>query len=697
MREVDVSTVSEPVAHRFRLEIQGLRAVAVGLVLIFHIFPTWATGGYIGVDVFFVISGYLITGILVREVVKTGRLDFLNFYERRARRLLPAASLTIVATCVSGLLFLPESRWENIGKEAIASTLYYQNFFLYFQSLDYLAADHVPSPFQHYWSLSIEEQFYLVWPMIMILGAVIARYVSMSFKTTLVAFLVVVISVSFSASLIHTPSDPGAYFLSSTRIWELGIGSIIAVCASCFLVPATVGTWLRCAGLLMILAAGFGFDTATPFPGYAALLPVLGAAFIVYPISGEMTRLDPARLLMIRPMQYLGDISYSLYLWHWPVVVVGASILGNDYGFGIGVSLLVTSIALSHFSKIYVEDRFRNRPEGTTRRRSFFMATAMLALALAAALGVRAPAMFDATFVVEVDDTYPGAAIFFGFEAPLKSAPFLPPLTVALKDNPAIYADGCHVAQSDIEPTPCWYGPEDADKVIVITGDSHAGHWVPALRKITEINNWALVTHTKSSCPFIRGNVWRRGEIYEACVLWNAKAMESIISLKPDLVVTAKISNSRIQMPDGTVNSRSAVVDGLADAWTQLGDHGIPVLAIGQTPRFDFEIPDCLGRYKNPEECSRTRNDVLSDFDPIPLAVNGTSNAVFLDMNEYLCQENICPPIIGNVLVYRDFHHLTATYSRTLAIAIVQPVMSAMGERTVEIGLTRGESGQPKK
>ncbi|PWE18699.1 hypothetical protein DDZ18_03655 [Marinicauda salina] len=687
----------------FRPDIQGLRAVAVLLVLVFHIFPERLSGGYVGVDVFFVISGFLITGILLRNVERDGRVRLINFYERRIRRLLPAASAALAISAPATIHFLPPTRWENIGWEIIASAFYFENFFLYFQSIDYLNGEYEPSPFQHYWSLSIEEQFYIFWPLFIWLTAVTARACRAPERILFFLVFSAVFAASLAISIISTPQDDGTYFLTQARAWELALGGMVAV-AHPYVKPGPfTSSALRWAGVAFILAAGFIYTEQTAFPGYAALLPTVGAALLLITPHSPLWR-DPGAMLSLPPMRYFGDISYSLYLWHWPVIIFAAAGLSSPFNLAEGLGLAVISVALAHASKFHIEDRFRDRPAGTGAARSYGVGALYLAGSCIAAATLIAPSLIAQRQAVRLSldyGDYPGAmALVDPLLDPPDATAFIPALEAALRDNPSVYADGCHVDQFSADANPCSYGESlDGGQVVALVGDSHAAQWAPALRLIAQERGYQLITHTKSACPFLRGEVVRGSERYESCTEWNDNVMDSLLALQPDLVVTAKIANTRLAVAD-PAQSDEAVVAGLSEAYARLREAGINVLAIEHTPRFDFEIPDCVATHREDlEPCVRARAAVTGTATHVAEAA-GRAGVPSVNMNDAICREETCPPVIGNVLVYRDAHHLTATYSRTLAPVLARHVVPLVepGTRidsTVSIEATAG--GQERR
>ena len=348
-------------AATFRRDIEGLRAVAIGLVLVYHAGITFVPGGFVGVDVFFVISGFLITGILVRELESTGRISLARFWARRARRLLPATGLVLVATTIGVWLLVPTTSWRTFGGDVVGAAFYVVNWVFAGRSVDYLAEGVSPSPVTHFWSLAVEEQFYVVWPLLLCLVALVMRLRrSRSVRGTMLLALGVIAVPSFLWSVWLTSSgDPAAFFVTTTRLWELALGAGVALGSRLWpRLPVRVAHALGWAGLLAVLAAALAFGSQTPWPGSAALVPTLGTAALI--VAGFRPG-GPATLLSARPMVWIGGLSYSVYLWHWPVLVLAAAVIG-DFGQKIGLVLVAASFVPAWLGHHLVENPLRFHP-----------------------------------------------------------------------------------------------------------------------------------------------------------------------------------------------------------------------------------------------------------------------------------------------------------------------------------------------
>lgn len=654
-------------AARFVPEIQGLRAIAVLAVLFYHLWPAAVPGGFVGVDVFFVISGYLITALLLREFQATGTIALRRFYARRVLRLLPAASVVLlaVAACVS---MLPPVRWHTTGIDVAASTLYVQNWWLAAQAVDYLASEHGASALQHFWSLSVEEQYYLAWPLLLLLAARLFRRAAVHGTALFTWIIGSVFVLSLAYSIAISSANPGlAYFATTTRAWELALGGLTAVwvCGRTHAVPGGAAWGL--VGVVLIAAAVLAIDTSMPFPGYVALWPTLAAAIVIAVGARPGTLLR--RVLGCAPMQYIGDLSYSLYLWHWPVIVLFREIAGGAPGIVEGIALAAISLALAHQTKTLVEDRFRFLPGLRAGWRPFaFGGTAMAACVLAAVLvwsGV-----YPSAPVARVEqEAVPEPTLAVPAAVAVSLDRIVPALAAAREDNPSVYAKNCHASPRSSKPTTCSWGPEDAPIHVLLAGDSHAAQWVPALEDIARRKGWRLTSLTKSACPFADGAVLQRnGDVYASCVSWNRAALALVLRLRPTLLVTSQAVMLKAHGTASGAASHAALSEGLASRWTTLLRAGIRVVALKDTPRMGVDVPECLGsRRGSIERCGRPRAQVLATPDPLVMAQRDTRGVSLIDLNDSLCPTAVCPPVLGEHLVWRDSHHMTATFATSLA------------------------------
>jgi peptidoglycan/LPS O-acetylase OafA/YrhL len=644
---------------QFRPEIQGLRAIAVCLVAVFHVWPSLIPGGYVGVDVFFVISGYLITGVLVREGERTGRIDLIAFYTRRARRLLPAAMLVLLLIGVLTPLCLPASQWKDSAIEVFFSTFYLENWRLAAQAVDYLAAENAPSPVQHYWSLSIEEQFYIVWPALIIAGLSATRVLGISSRALLRTLFGTIAAASLGASIWLTLTDPAsAYFVTHTRIWELSLGGLLALGAP--VIGEGVRRFLGFLGIAAILAAAFLFSTKTPFPGYAALLPTFGTVFVI--LSGQSrSPLSVFTLLRTRPFQFLGDISYSLYLWHWPLIVFFLHETGEAVDPIGGATILAASISLAAISKVYVEDRFRSPQVSQPLRRLAELLACLIVVPIVAFSTVYAGAAQETVSVAANPGDYPGAAsLFNGAPVPVVAV-FAPPLAT-IKWDRSSGTEGCRLSFDDVEPVPCHFGNRNGGFKVFLIGDSHAEHWVPAFEKVASDRGWNAVSYTKSACPLFPAMLLRNDDPYESCLAWGKRMLQIIEQQKPDVVILGQKNNLQLY-PNEEAGIRPSISSALVGLWRDIETLGPKVVVIADTPEWGVKPDECLAEDPG---CSVPYKSIART-DPLVVAQRSYPHVALIDFRDVVCPNERCPAVIGNVIGWRDGHHLTTTYSRSMA------------------------------
>ncbi|MFI2620602.1 acyltransferase family protein [Streptomyces sp. NPDC018584] len=361
----------------FRPDIQALRALAVGLVVFHHLWPTVLTGGFVGVDAFFVISGYLITAQLTHEINGTGRIRIADFYARRIRRLLPAALSVLACIVVAVYALVPRDRWSDYAHQVLASALYGQNWLLGAEPVDPTRI----TAMAHYWSLSVEEQFYLLWPLFLLL---LLRLRAPRARLFGVAGLGLV-SLAWCVHL--TEADPAAaFFVTPVRVWEFAIGAVLALVGTRLVLPRAVAGAASLLGFTALVGSALHFTGLTPYPGTAALVPTVGTALVIAAGTGAQRQWHTA-LTSSRPVQLLGDISYSLYLWHWPLLIlVPLAVSGGILDLPVRLGILVSALLLAYASKRVIEDPVRAWPPlaDSTRMTFIAMAAGLAAICLAA-------------------------------------------------------------------------------------------------------------------------------------------------------------------------------------------------------------------------------------------------------------------------------------------------------------------------
>jgi peptidoglycan/LPS O-acetylase OafA/YrhL len=676
----------------FRPDLQGLRAIAVLGVLIFHVWPKIFRGGFVGVDVFFVISGYLITSLILGEIEQHGRLDLMRFWGRRMLRLLPAATLVLLVALIGTLIWLPRTEWINTARHALAAALYAENWALVAQAVDYWAQGQSPSPVQHFWSLSIEEQFYFVWPPLLAIAGFFGRLGRQSVRVYAGILMGLIFGISLYFSIVPQPWAGTAYFTTATRAWELALGALIAVTAQRIHVSEGLRSALSWVGLIAICGSIALINETMRFPGWVALIPTLGTALV---IMGGKARFSPFYLLALRPMQYVGDISYALYLWHWPIIIFLKPV-GDVFTKGYAPYLVIgATFVLAILTKYLVEDPFRTgkfsfRREGFTRSQ-FIIGAYFTALALIMISGVSAGAMwvFEERSQVlleeeneksyDKDPRYPGAAAFD------KKKPAPVPEGVPPKPNPRI-------AERDTRwrffecmnrGRVCEFGNPQSKTTVALVGDSHSMSYGPAMEIIANRQGWKLLMMVKVACPIGEFSFSTDGKYRADCDGWRARMVKWVAEAKPDYVV----STGGREGVYGGFPSRERQVEGYRTTWKKFLSHDSRVIVIHDNPVMLnalhggwFEIPKCLTWYpKNPKVCFKSREITLDSLaDTMVMAAEGTAGVGTINLTDYMCTKDECPAIIGNVVVYRDAHHLTETFVKTLVPYLEKDLLKVM-------------------
>ncbi|KAA9148771.1 acyltransferase [Microbacterium lushaniae] len=674
---------------RFLPHVQGLRAIAVLLVVLYHFWPGRLPGGYVGVDVFFVISGFLITGHLMRELTATGTVRLAQFWARRARRLLPASLLVLLFCALVAMspYLTPTSALPNEVQEIVASTFYVENWFLALTSADYLGHGGEPTTVQHYWSLSLEEQFYVMWPLLMLLAAWIAvKWFRGSTRRAVLVVLGVVSAASFVFCVVFTLTDPApAYFVTFGRMWQFGVGAMIALIPLLRVQHPVVSFVLGWGGILTLVFVAFRFDGQTPFPGYAAALPTLGAAAVIA-ASNTARWWYPTRILSLRPAQFVGDISYSLYLWHWPLIVIAPSVPFWGLTIYHRVALLVLCFVLAWLTKRFVEDPTRSWRALTSRPARVTLWSSLAAMLLVggtagAAWAVNAPAYRDGVQALEQlredpPDCFGAAAVLSEECAGTEwDDTVLPAPGFAGVDRPA--DEQCFVQLNNAEVVSCEFGSEAADApTVALVGDSHAYQLLPTFQRIADEEGWHLVTFFKGACPWNATPLSTPGAFGQACTQWRAGVAEELAASDVDAVFTAAIATTPYSA-DGFDSSFEAAVAGYREAWSTMTDRGVPVITVVDNPVWETDPNKCL-RIRDAAECDAPRSEVLVAEDPVRAAAEGADGVTLLDFTDVYCAGETCSPVVGGANVYRDQDHLTVTFADTLAPWLTTAVRDAL-------------------
>jgi peptidoglycan/LPS O-acetylase OafA/YrhL len=682
-----------------RTDIQGLRAIAVSLVLVYHLAPKALHGGFVGVDVFFVISGFLITSHLLQHAPSTGR-DLATFWSRRIRRLLPASLLVLTSTLVATRLFAPETQWANTANQTRGATLYVVNWLLARDSVDYLAAENAPSPVQHFWSLSVEEQFYFVWPIAILVLVLLARRRGWQVSVAVGAGLTLVVATSLWYSVHDTATNPpAAYFVTPTRMWELGTGGLLALSTAPHVLgrrdqprrPTPAISMALClVGLGAIAYSAVAYSGSTPFPGWEALVPVLGTALVIgaYPLpTGTAT---PGRVLALPPVQWLGDVSYSVYLWHWPLIVLLPAITGSAIDVWDRAIILVATLVLAGLTKRYVEDRFRAPQWGRPLRKPYVLGV----FGMAVVVGLSSLMLLEVhhrdassqerlkSALAGDDPCFGAAALDKGQKcAAVSYADVLPAPVDAATDKSDAYADvsgtsDCWSSPPRYPQIRCTRGVAGADTDVALVGNSHAGQWLPSLEALAEKHSWRIDTYLASRCAVADvAQTFDTAAHSRACRTWGRDTARALVAAHPALVVVA----NRISVPAvgrTLADSAPAYAHGYETFLRTLQKGGLRVLVLRDTPAPVTSIPDCVAEHgEQYASCDGTREDWLPK-EPAQQAVKaiGDDNVRFADLTDHICEASVCHAVTGGVITYFDGSHLTATYAHTLAPYLDAPI-----------------------
>lgn len=653
-------------AAAFRPELQGLRALAVALVVVYHVWFDRVSGG---VDVFLLLTGFLLTAQLTRAAER-GPLDVRARWSRMVLRLIPSMTVVLITTVLASAIVLPESRWPQTVREIAAAALFLENWQLAADSVDYAARNNMASVVQHFWSLSIQGQFYVLWPMLVAVVALSSRDGPHQLRSRVSLATAAVLAVSLVHSVVLTATNqPVAYFHTLSRLWEFALGGLLALHIDHIRLSLRVRLVLGWIGVVGLLVCGAVLPGATVFPGVAALWPT-GCAALVLLAGATGSPRGADRLLGARPVQYLGDVSYPFFLWHWPVLVLYLVASGRErVDLAAGLGIIALSLVLAVLTYHLVEQPVLRRQ---ITMRGGYRLGAVCTVAVLVAAGVwqvetlRRSAAGDRTAAPGMN---PGAAALVA--GPVDLAPLLPaPVTV--------YEDWVRIEHWDCRPMSafpmdvCFQPvPAEPDRRIVLVGDSHLQQLSGALVPIAQRHNWQLIAIVRGACPF--STVSEVVSDDADCQAWNSAAADEIAQIAPDAVVTLATRDVRAGLTEQTPV-------GFVEQWARLDALGIAVLAVRDNPRFDFSVPDCIQqRGRGNPECGLPRDAVYRTEPPWTGLEGVPGNVAFLDIADAVCDLTTCSGEIGNMLVYLDDNHVSATYASSMAALLEPQVLAALG------------------
>ena len=685
VRRVDPTTRPVDGTRGFRSDIQALRAAAVSLVVLNHLWPTRVPGGYIGVDIFFVISGYLITAHLRREVDSAGRVDLAAFWTRRARRLLPAAFTTLLFAIAATVIWAPLTTWQGAMEQIAAAATYRLNWALAASSLDYFAPGNAGSAVMHYWSLSVEEQFYLVWPLLITAGVLVFRR-SKRWQTAFVIGMFAMVAIaSFVWALHSVRTDASvAYFETTGRAWQFAAGGLLTFVrrpgARARTIPLTWIAWF------VIGLSGLRFGPGSGLPGWRALAPVLATAVIIW-VGDVDCSWGPGRLTSLGPVQFIGGISYSLYLWHWPLVFLAPMVLERETSSLDRVVVLLLSVVLAYMSKRYIEDpvRMSRRPFAITPRWALATSAASMVILLvatwvtSATVGVRISAAAHGLY-----DQSMALGPCFGAQAMgasescsdlhiLKDPDFA---LVDVQNQIKIVPNGtsCISVQGDPVIRTCSFGAAVGTQMInvALIGDSHAEVWVAALAEIAMEKGLRVTTYLENGCPPALDDRLKYApailpKVIDGCRRWRNAAVAAVANdASIDVVVTASKDKSYVVGSTGSADPG----DGYLAAWKIWIAAGKKVVAIDDVPDHRRTIvPTCIATSKMRVDPCAIPAGPEAATGPLSLASSRVHSAAFayVEFWSVFCDSTLCHAVIGGIPAYIDSSHLTAAFARSFS------------------------------
>lgn len=633
-------------ARKLILPIEGLRGVAVAVVILYHLDLRGFSGGFVGVDIFFVISGFLISGLLLQEFDETRTISIRNFYIRRARRILPAATFVLVGTMLSSRLFLEPLRLINLTVDGISASTFWINVQLAAKSIDYLDSALPPSPLQHYWSLAVEEQFYLVFPVLLYAILRVNRR-----RDTAVAVLTLLALLSFVGCLVFTEqSQPLAFFLSPFRAWQFLLGTVLPLLISSRSQMRRIASEILSLGGLGLVSLSVVVGHNSQYPGSIALVPTVGAALL---LSASHSTSLINQLLSSRLALIVGRRSYVLYLWHWPVTLfVKSNSDGTLKTWDLLLVLCLTTL-LSEVTHRLIETPFRLRDNATQRIQPVLLVASCVLLGVGASAmnHISRPTDFGAGVISPL--TTKNRVEYLALALQMNTLPenVEPTLESVFTDEPDVYRLGCHDYASDT-PRICAVGDPSSQTKMALVGDSHAAQWFEPLKQIALAENWSLQSITRSGCSTL-GTLTP-----ESCRPWLKNVFERLARERFSIVVISSLIN-------GTEYSDDELRRGLVEMRDRVIALGATPVFIADTPRPESNVPICISQNdESLQNCNLARDRSISqDLERVSQSVFSVPKSGFIETSSWFCIKSLCPSVVGTVVVYRDESHIATGYA----------------------------------
>jgi peptidoglycan/LPS O-acetylase OafA/YrhL len=655
----------------YRADIDGLRAVAILLVVTYHVWLGRVSGG---VDVFLMLSAFFLTRTFLHRIHTGAPPDIARRLVGTFRRLLPAAAVTLLSVLVLARVFYPATTWRSLWEQTWASLLYVQNWVLAADAVDYYNRGEAPSPLQHFWSLSVQGQAFVIWAVLFAICLLIIRHSRRTPDAVVAVVFGAVFVVSLAYSIVRTDTAQQlAYFDTGARLWEFAAGSLLVVALPYLRPGPTVSAVLGWVGIAGLLACGVLLDVEGGFPGYLALWPVVCAAMIVVSGTGDAGR-GPARLLASRPLRLAGRDAYGLYLVHWPILVTWLVVRERtEVGAVGGVAIVAASLVSARLLTFAVDHPVRQWRRAERGVLSSVAVVAIAALVVVVPVGTwqGVTAYREQQIAEQQLSANPGAHVLFDDEIS-EPDPELPmiPLATAIEDEWVqleLECSGVRAITEDILHGSCFEmpGTQRARESIAVIGDSHAQQMTAALVPIAEERGWGVITLVRGGCAM---GLDDPGFDPDFCPQWREAAIRHVEAIKPSAVMTVVTAADA-----GDEDER--LRPGIERFIDRMDAAGIPIIAVRDNPRFGYNMFGCVIESDEPEGCSMPRGSSLAAANPARILQR--ESITHVDLTEWICPDDVCPAVVGNVAVYRDDNHLSSSYARTLA-----PVLEAqLGER----------------
>jgi peptidoglycan/LPS O-acetylase OafA/YrhL len=647
-------------AAALRTDVEGLRAVAILLVVAFHAGVSGIKGGFIGVDVFYVLSGYLITGMLVREILEKSKLSLVQFYARRMRRLLPASALVLLVTLIAGIVLFSPEELGFAAHGARASALYMSNAYFAHAAGDYFSPRVATNPLLHTWSLSVEEQFYVFWPLVILLCLQVCK----SMRGLTLAIIGLTVASLAASILLMKQHSTFAFYMLPSRAWEFGIGALAVLVPRNPIAGSRVLSWL---GFVLILASAVFISSAMAFPGWIALIPVVGTVLTL--IGGAAQPWQGAGWLLSNPMmQWIGRHSYSWYLWHWPLLVIVAIVLPNTTVAG-KLGAVTAALILAVFTHRFFENPIRFHPELVKRPVATLVAGGVIA----------ALCVILATFALHFADR-------------LGALPQIAALTRASHDITTMPRQKCVSEDDEEQLKTCTFGKISGTTTVVLFGDSHAIPWAEPMRRLADDRGWRLTTILKSGCSAADFSVEPNSTFAGECSRWRARAIANILETRPALVFVGSATNRLFRHADPARQASPAMVAaierGTRGTLSSFSRAGIHVILIRDNPEFAFDVPSCLARSARHAwyAMGSCEMPIAAVLDPAVATAEksgtaGLNNIRYVDFTNRYCLHGRCGGMNGGQVMYRDTDHFTSSFAASLSGALEPEVLAAIAQR----------------